>query len=189
MTLRNLSINTLISSGDWTLFLDRDGVINRRLIDDYVKCVNEFEFLPDAIDAIRVFSKKFKYIFVVTNQQGIGKGLMTEADLEIIHTNMISAIEAHGGRIDKVYHCSDLAASESLNRKPEIGMALQAQKDFPEVDFSHSIMVGDSKSDMQFGKNAGMKTVFITTDLPESPINVDFTFGSLKDLGVVISVD
>ncbi len=69
----------------WTLFLDRDGVINRRLMGDYVKSLDEFEILPGVLGAIKNFSKKFGRIVIVTNQQGIGKGLMTNEDLNAVH--------------------------------------------------------------------------------------------------------
>jgi D-glycero-D-manno-heptose 1,7-bisphosphate phosphatase len=69
----------------WTLFLDRDGVVNKRLMNDYVKSVGEFELLPDVDEAIRLAGSVFGTIVVVTNQQGIGKGLMTERNLSDIH--------------------------------------------------------------------------------------------------------
>ncbi len=145
----------------WTLFLDRDGVINRRIIDDYVKNPDEFEFLPNVQNAIKICSEFFGRIFIVTNQQGIGKGLMTIEQLEEVHEKLLKGITLAGGRIDQIYFCPELADSNHPNRKPEIGMAVHAQKDFPEIDFSKSIMVGDSISDMEFGRKAGMVNVFI----------------------------
>jgi histidinol-phosphate phosphatase family protein len=97
-----------IINDDWTLFLDRDGVINVRIIDGYVTKTEEFEFLPNVIDAFKIFKNKFKRIFVVTNQQGVGKGIMTIDDVERVHEYMIQQIENHGGKIDKVYFCPQL---------------------------------------------------------------------------------
>jgi len=188
MTSKTSNIKEIINDGDWALFLDRDGVINRRLVDDYVKKTSEFEFLPKVLESIAIFSKVFKYVFIVTNQQGIGKGLMSEADLEIIHRKMVQKIEAQGGRIDKIYHCPDLASSNSENRKPEIGMALQAQKDFPDIEFSKSLMAGDSKGDIRFGKNAGMTTVFINSDKLDTDFDADFAFESLGKFGDEIGI-
>lgn len=145
----------------WTLFLDRDGVINRRLEDDYIKKISEFVFLDGVPEAIRILSGVFGKIFVVTNQQGIGKGLMNEADLISIHTYMIKNIEKRGGKIDQIYFCPELDGINHPDRKPQTGMALKAKQDYPEIDFLKSIMVGDSLSDMEFGRRAGMKTVFI----------------------------
>jgi len=163
---KTTNIDTLKSiphQNDWTLFLDRDGVINQRIPGDYIKTVEEFEFIPGSLEAIVRFRSMFHRIVVVTNQQGIGKGRMTEAQLSEVHEHMISEVKKAGGRIDKVYHCPKLAREEPLCRKPNIGMAIEAQSDFPGIDFKKSIIVGDSISDMKFGKRLGMKTVFITT--------------------------
>ena len=149
----------------WTLFLDRDGVINVRLVDDYIKNWNEFKFLPGVLDAFNIFSQVFGRILIVTNQQGIGRGIMTEEDLEIIHTNMLLKINEAGGRVDKIYHSPYLKETNSKMRKPEPGMGLKAQKNFKEIDFNKSIMVGDSIADMFFGKRLGMKTAFISDDI------------------------
>jgi len=143
----------------WTLFLDRDGVINERIVGDYVKRVEDFHFMPGAIDAIVQFSKMFQRVVVVTNQQGIGKGLMTERNLLDVHRYMQSEVEKHGGKLDAVYFAPQLSSENSEMRKPNIGMALQAKSDFPEIDFSKAVMIGDSDSDIVFGQKAGMITV------------------------------
>lgn len=144
-----------------TLFLDRDGVINRRLPGAYVTSPSEFVLLRGVTEALKVFDQYFKRIIVVTNQQGIGKGLMTEEDLRIVHGFMYREIVAAGGRIDAVYHCPDLADSNSPCRKPATGMARQARKDYPEIEFPNSIMIGDSLSDMEFGTALGMYNVLV----------------------------
>ena len=149
--------------GTWTLFLDRDGVINRRIPGAYVADVQEFEFLEAVREAMSYFSEFFGKIIVVTNQQGIGKGLMTEAQLSGVHAHMQAQIKQSGGRIDAIYYCPFLAKDNPECRKPNTGMAVQAQADFPEIDFEKSIMVGDSVTDMEFGLKLGMKTVFIQT--------------------------
>jgi histidinol-phosphate phosphatase family protein len=145
---------------DNSLFLDRDGTINRLCHNDYVKCWEEFEFLPGVFEVLAKWNQQFKHIIIVTNQRGVGKGLMTIDDLNNIHQKMIQEIETHGGRIDKIYYCTALTDADP-NRKPNIGMALQAKNDFPDIDFSKSVMIGDSESDMQFAKNAGMKGIII----------------------------
>ncbi len=144
----------------WTLFLDRDGVINHKLEDDYVKDYEEFEFMPHVKEVLQKLRPLFGWFFVVTNQQGIGKGLMTENDFMRLHWQIEAELFAYQVSFDKVYHCPELAAKNSPNRKPEIGMALAAKNDFPNIDFSKSIMIGDSLSDMEFGKKAGMVTIF-----------------------------
>ena len=151
----------------FTLFLDRDGVINERLPAAYVRSWSEFSFAPGALDAIAVCSSIFGKIIIITNQQGIGKGLMTEEELQLVHNEMVNAIEKAGGRIDAIYHCPDLRAKPNNCRKPNPTMALRAKKDFPSIDFRKSVMVGDSISDMQFGMALGMETVFITSNQDE----------------------
>ncbi len=143
-----------------TLFLDRDGVINRLRPHDYVKTWSEFEFLPGVLSALRTCNSLFHHIFIVTNQRGVGKELMSLESLMQIHEQMLQTIMSHGGRIDKIYFCTALSDNDPY-RKPNPGMALQAQKDFPEIDFSTSLMIGDSSSDLQFGQNAGIRTLLI----------------------------
>jgi D-glycero-D-manno-heptose 1,7-bisphosphate phosphatase len=156
MTLRDLHIDK-----SWTLFLDRDGVINLHYPNDYVKKWDEFYFLEGVLDALKGLSKIFRRIIIVTNQQGVGKELMTSEDLALIHDEMLKEVRKYGGRIHAIYSATDLVENDTRQmRKPGAGMAKQAKKDFPEIDFSKTIIVGDSVSDMQFGRNLGMVTVF-----------------------------
>lgn len=150
----------------WTLFLDRDGVINERKMGGYIQSVGEFRFLPEVKEAISLLSKYFGRIVVVTNQQGIAKKIMTERNLMEIHTYMLEQVAKAGGKIDRCYFAPGLKGEDNELRKPKAGMAFQAQHDFPEIDFSRSVMVGDSDSDMIFGTNLGMKTVRIQTIEP-----------------------
>ncbi|PJJ75932.1 D-glycero-D-manno-heptose 1,7-bisphosphate phosphatase [Thermoflavifilum aggregans] len=147
----------------WTLFLDRDGVINVEKKDGYVLSREEFYFEPGALDALRLLQSIFGHILVVTNQRCVGKGLISAQQLEQLHRWMCEEIRNHGGRIDRIYYCPDLE-DESPCRKPNIGMALQASRDFPDIDFQRSVMVGNHFSDMQFGKSLGMYTVLIASD-------------------------
>ena len=167
----------------WTLFLDRDGVINKRIFGGYVRSIDEFEFLPGVLDSIKIFSEKFGRIVIVTNQQGVGKGLMSEHQLEIVHEHLESSVTDHGGSIDAILYCTDLAYSEGNCRKPSPEMANKAKQVFPEILFEKSIMVGDSTSDIQFGRNAGMKTIFITSSekSEEAIALADISVGSLEE--------
>ena len=153
---------------DWTLFLDRDGVINRRIVDGYVTCWEEFEFLPGVLDAIRIFAERFRYIVIVTNQQGVGKGLMTMDQVDAVHDQMCAEIEAHGGRIDGIFVCPQLASEPDNYRKPNPEMAFMAQDYYPNIDLSKSVMVGDGATDIQFGRNAGTRTIFIGGENPDA---------------------
>jgi len=169
----------------WTLFLDRDGVINLHYPNDYVKKWQEFYFLEGVLNALKNLSHVFKRIIVVTNQQGVGKGLMTKGDLQLIHDEMLKEVRKYGGRIHAIYAATDLVENDIHQmRKPNTGMALKAKKDFKEIDFSKSIMVGDTGSDMQFGKNSGMITVFVGDDSKIKTTEkslVDFRFDSLNE--------
>ncbi len=152
----------------WTLFLDRDGVINHRLPGDYVKSWAEFIFMPGVLSALAHLNNRFDHLVMVTNQQGIAKGLMTEQDLSTIHHRMRKMIRKHRGRIDAVYHCSASSDQVPSCRKPEPYMGIQAKKDFPTIDFKQSVLVGDSVSDIEFGKNLNMITVYVNP-LLENP--------------------
>jgi D-glycero-alpha-D-manno-heptose 1-phosphate guanylyltransferase len=165
----------------WTLFLDRDGVINREKEQSYVFHYDEFIFYENNLKALQVLSDIFSHIVVVTNQRGIGKGLMTVADLEDIHGKMVAEIKGAGGKIDAVYYCDSLS-DDHPDRKPNPGMAFAAQQDIPAIDFSRSVMVGNNISDMEFGRNAGMYTIFLSTTIKAPALphpSIDLVFSSL----------
>lgn len=166
-----------IVDDNWTLFLDRDGVINRRIIGGYVTRWEEFVFLPGVLDAMRIFAQKFKYIVVITNQQGVGKGLMTMEQLDAIHDRMCLEMEAHDGRIDGILACPQLASEHDNYRKPDPAMAYTAKEIYPDIDLKKTIMIGDGQSDIEFGRNAGTKTIFIGNEDPAA----DDSFPSLYD--------
>ena len=165
----------------WSVFLDRDGVINKLLPGDYVKSMDEFEFIEGSKEAVTQLSKNFKHVFVVTNQQGIGKGIMTHSQINDVHDYMLTEIEKAGGSITEIYYCPDVESENPPCRKPNTGMALQAKKDFPDVDFSKSVMIGDSETDMEFGKSLGMKTLFISSEIA-------LKIASFKDLQNALAV-
>ena len=142
-----------------TLFLDRDGVINVKLEGKYVQNFSEFEFISGSLSAISKLSQLFFRIIIITNQQGIGKGIMTEVDLNTLHFKMQQKIEYYGGRIDKIYYCPHLESDNCLCRKPKPGMIKNAIIDFPEIKIDHSYLVGDSDSDIEAGRIMQLKTI------------------------------
>ena len=164
-----------IIDADWALMLDRDGVINRRVVGGYVTRWEDFEFLPGVIEAIGKFAQRFKFIFIVTNQQCVSKGLITLEHLDEIHDRMCEEIERQGGRIDGVFVCTQLATEPGNFRKPHPQMVFTAKSLHPDLDLTKCIMVGDSDSDVEFGHNAGTRTIFIG---PEHP-TADDSFDSL----------
>jgi len=172
-TLKNIN-------SSWTLFIDRDGVMNDEKHEDYIHTWEEFKFYKGVKEAFEIFNKKLGVIVIITNQRGVAKGLTKIEDLHLIHNNMQEEIEAAGGRIDNIYVCTDM---ESENRKPNPGMGLQAIKDFPEIDLSKSLMIGNTINDMKFGRNLGVAiNIFLPTTRKEVPLDhadIDLVFDDL----------
>lgn len=175
----NIEILKTINNS-WTLFIDRDGVINHEKKDDYIHTWEEFEFYDGAKEAMKIFNETFGRIILVTNQRGIAKGITKLEALEVIHKNMLEGIEKSGGRIDRIYFCPDM---DGPNRKPNHGMGLQAAKDFPEIDLTKSVMIGNTLSDMAFGRNLGVAiNIFLPTTRKEVDVKdkqIDLVFPDL----------
>ena len=102
-------------------FLDRDGVINQYLPGEYVQTLSELIILHGVVEAIRMLNNAGWHVAMVTNQQGIGKGLMTPADLTAVHAKLYTALNAIDARIDAVRVCPHLAAAACSCRKPKPG--------------------------------------------------------------------
>lgn len=172
------------------LFLDRDGVLNERIIDGYVLSKDQFVILPGVLEAMKIFAQHFDKIFIVSNQQGIGKGLMTEQALEEIHESFRQEVVQNGGRIDHFYFCPKLKSEHSFYRKPSIGMALQARRDFRDINLKQSIMVGDTQTDMLFGRRAHMTTVLVGPEKEitlQYPHLVDYYYPTLLDFAKTLT--
>ncbi len=183
-----MNFDDLTINSSSALFLDRDGVINRRLPGTYVKNVRDFEILPGVLEAFRIFRDVFPYIIIVTNQQGIGKGFMTDGELNVIHRYFIDEVKRYGGRIDEIFYAPDLANAPGNMRKPGTGMALAALQKYPDIDLSSSVMAGDSVSDLEFARNAGMQAVYIQTEAQTSVKKelYNMKFASLLDFAQYI---
>lgn len=159
-------------------------MINSRIADGYVRTWGKFHFLPGVLDALPTLAAWAPRIVVVTNQQGVGKGLMTAADLSDIHVRMLAAVTAAGGRIDAVEVCPHLAGDDCTCRKPNAGMPLRYLESHPEIDASLSMMVGDTASDVEMGRRLGTETggcAVIRIDRRSDPA-ADATFRSLAEL-------
>lgn len=171
---------------DWTLFLDRDGVINQRVPDAYINHWDNFRFARGAEVALQKLHQRFARLIIVTNQQGIAKKILTLNQLKRIHNQMLFDLQKQGVHIHGIYFCGESQARPNNCRKPAPTMGLKAKADFPEIDFSRSIMVGDSISDLQFGRNLDMQTVLITSKKEEAKLwdqhqaDWDQKFPSLK---------
>jgi len=169
----------------WTLFLDRDGVINERIFSGYVQKPDEFVLRNDFGKIAAFLAQKFQLILVVTNQQGIAKGLMSERNLFDVHDYMIGQIEKVKGRVDHIYFASNAKGDILDRRKPNPAMAMEAKVSFPQIDFNKSIMIGDTDSDIRFGQELGMKTVLLRSKEKVS-VQADLEIDSLEELKFVI---
>jgi D-glycero-D-manno-heptose 1,7-bisphosphate phosphatase len=146
------------------IFLDRDGVLNRKVPEGaYVSTWEQFEWLPGAVEAVARMTRAGCTVLVVTNQRGIALGVLTVAQLELIHDKMRAGLERQGARVDGIYYCPH-DHGECNCRKPDIGLFEQAQQQFPQANAQNSVVIGDSLSDIQAGKRLGMRTIFIRGD-------------------------
>ena len=143
------------------LFLDRDGVINEDT--GYVYKKTDFIWRKDIFKFIKRYNTKNYFVFIITNQSGIGRGYYTEKDLHKLHTWMLNKFKNKGCKIDQIYFSPYYKYSKIKKyrtnikmRKPNIGMILKAQKDF-NVDIKKSFLIGDSKIDKLTAINSGMK--------------------------------
>lgn len=149
------------------LFLDRDGVLNED--PGYVYRWEDFVWIPGAREAIAAFNAAGWWVFVVTNQSGVGRGYYTEADVQKLHIQMSTDLAKAGARVDAFYYCPDHpdAANEIYRhpdppgRKPNPGMLLQAIAEWP-VDLARSLMVGDKDGDVEAGHRAGVRGLKFT---------------------------
>lgn len=149
------------------LFLDRDGVINRRIMGGYVRTPSEFVLLEDIIPLLRSAREAGYLLILVSNQQGVGKGLMSSHDLDVVHTYMqnLLAAQLDGKGLDDIRVCTDLDSAQSTRRKPAPGMLLEAIEAF-DLDPSQCWFLGDASTDAQAGRAAGVKTALIGQFLP-----------------------
>ena len=145
----------------WTLFIDRDGVINERDFKGYILNKKSFIFKKGVLEVAESLFSRFKYVIVITNQQCVGKGLITDDQLNEIHQYMIDCFAKHHAKIDEVIVAPEIKGKNSDLRKPSPKMGYIAKEKMKDIDFSKSIMIGDTDTDIEFGKNLEMKTVLI----------------------------
>jgi D-glycero-alpha-D-manno-heptose 1-phosphate guanylyltransferase len=169
-----------------TLFLDRDGVINKKIDNGYVLQLSDFELIEGSVDSISALNACFLHTIVITNQRCVGKGLLSEATLQDIHTHLCHSVETAGGKIDAIYYCPDVDES-SPKRKPNAGMFFDAQNHFENLALNAtSVMIGDSLTDLIPAKQLNLKTVYISKkdiSLKECLL-ADYVFESLADVSV-----
>ena len=146
------------------VFLDRDGVTNRKLPEgQFVRCWRDFEFLPGAESAIAALNRSGRHIIVISNQRGIALGLYTRADVETLHMKLQERMAEHDAHIDAFYYCPH-DRNQCDCRKPKTGLFEQVFRDFPEASAQNSIVIGDSISDIQAARTLGLLAIFIQGD-------------------------
>jgi D-glycero-D-manno-heptose 1,7-bisphosphate phosphatase len=146
------------------VFLDRDGVTNRKLPEgQFVRCWRDFEFLPGVESAIAALNRSGRHIIVISNQRGIALGLYTRADVETLHMKLQEHMAEHGAHIDAFYYCPH-DRNQCDCRKPKTGLFEQVFRDFPEASAQNSIVIGDSITDIQAARTLGLLAIFIQGD-------------------------
>ena len=162
------------------VFLDRDGVINRRPpLGQYITRCNDLVLLPGVAQAIARLNRSKRRVIIVTNQRGVALGLYSSQDVDHMHHKLQIQLAEQGAHIDAVYVCPHDAGQCSC-RKPLTGLFDKAFSDFPSARASHSLMAGDSLRDIQAGIRAGMLTALILGD--HEPSKEDLAASELAHL-------
>lgn len=159
------------------MFLDRDGVINRRIPGDYVRTWGQFRFLRGARAGLRLLHEAGFLLIVFTNQRGIARGLMTEEDLVEIHRRMRAELGRAGAPLDAIFHCPHDEDAGCGCRKPRPGMLARAIERFG-VNPALSWVIGDSPADLEAGRGVGVPGILVVPRGGERPQGVR-TAGSL----------
>jgi len=141
------------------IFLDRDGVINREL-DGYVTDWSKFDFLPGALDSLKLFADNGWSVIVISNQSAIGRGFATKEAIDKIMANMVSDVQAAGGDILAVFYCPHAPEDGCSCRKPKPDLFYQAAEKHG-IDLSKTWFIGDKLSDVEAAKSATLKPILI----------------------------
>ncbi len=153
------------------VFLDRDGTLNEDV--GYPRTYDQIHLFPSSFEAVRMINGLGLLALVVTNQSGVARGFLTEADLALLHKRLVEAFLARGARLDGIYYCPHFRSSavpeyaiDCACRKPRPDMALRAKADFG-LDLKGSYMIGDKVEDMEFGLNIGASPILVMTGYGE----------------------
>ncbi len=144
------------------IILDRDGVINKDR-DDFVKSVDEWEALPDSMNAIALLTQADYTVVVATNQSGIGRGYFTMQDLNAMHVKLHRLVQQAGGEIEGIWFCPHIADDNCDCRKPKPGMVLDILNRFTAAKAEQTYMVGDSLRDLQAIEAVGGRPILVLT--------------------------
>jgi D-glycero-D-manno-heptose 1,7-bisphosphate phosphatase len=149
-----------------TVILDRDGVLNERPPRaEYVRTPADFRWLDGSLESLRMFTTSGYRIIVISNQAGIGRGVMTEADLAAVHERMVREAADAGATIDAIYHCPHDWDEGCTCRKPAPGMLFEAQHEH-QLDLSRTPFIGDDERDGEAAAAAGAPYLAVTDTVP-----------------------
>jgi|ERR1043165_3949494 D-glycero-D-manno-heptose 1,7-bisphosphate phosphatase len=155
------------------VFLDRDGVINRKAPEgEYVTCWEQMDFFPGAAHAIALLNRAGFRVIVISNQRCVAKGLITRTGVERLHDRMRHALSLAGAIVDAIYYCPHEKDDHCHCRKPQPGMLLRAKQEHG-IDLAASWMIGDSETDVEAGRSAGCRTARLLQDAPETGSRAD----------------
>jgi histidinol-phosphate phosphatase family protein len=175
------------------IFLDRDGTINQEV--NFLSTPEELELIPGSAEAIQRANQLGFKVFIVTNQSGIARGLLTTDQLEKIHTTLLRMLNAKNAHVDGVYYCphhpesGDSPLTTTCDcRKPNTGLIERACKEFS-IDRRRSFVIGDRMADVQLGNNAGMSSIIVLTGYGKEELelsrqanaHIDYVAGDLSD--------
>ena len=164
------------------IFFDRDGVVNFRPVGDYVREYNEFKFIPDFFEFFKKIKSQGYLAIIISNQQGVGKGLMSETELsDINHSMQKELMQQTGFSFDDIFICVDLAESGSFRRKPNPGMMIEAIAKW-NIDIESSWMIGDSENDIIAGKKANVRTILLKPDYLKNQSAADLICSGLSEI-------
>jgi D-glycero-D-manno-heptose 1,7-bisphosphate phosphatase len=146
------------------VFLDRDGVINRKRPEgEYVDCWNRFDILSGVESAIATLNHSGRRVIVVSNQRGVALGLYTCAEVDKLHCRLQEHLASYGAEIDAIYYCPH-DENQCECRKPKPGLFYRAFHDFPDASALNSVMIGDSISDIEVARKLGIRAIFVQGD-------------------------
>lgn len=171
------------------VFIDRDGVISIFTPNDYIKKWEEFKFIEEGVEGLKILNDAGYKVIIISNQSGVNKGLFTQKDLDEITENMLKELRKKGiNNILKVYYCIHTKEENCNCRKPKTGLFKKAEEEIGKIDFSKTFFIGDSDTDVIAGKNIGAKTILVLTGKTKTEeetegweIKPDYIFPSLKE--------
>lgn len=160
------------------VFFDRDGIINVSPGPGYVERVADFHLIPAFVDALRVTTRKGYPAVVVTNQRGVGKGILAESTLQSIHEHLRTLLASEGLSLLSIYYATDVDRS-APRLKPQPGMLTEAAQTHS-LDLRRSWMIGDNEKDVLAGRAAGCRTILVSES--SAPSVADFRLSRIEDL-------